>query len=133
MHNDQSKNGQPVSVGSGGWFGSHTPGPWQVSPFGNVWAPRNRHAIVAKLDPERAVDDAQLAANARLIAAAPDLLDALKRLIAAEDASIEKFTSREIDEITTALHQARCAVENAETSLPNTGSEPRRTGLPPSP
>lgn len=55
----------------------HTPGPWLVSPFvARVDNPRDNLPICALLWPtdERSEDETE--ANARLIAAAPDLLEA---------------------------------------------------------
>ena len=69
----------------------HTPGPWRV--FEHSWcdtsigAPGTSNAI-CRLDINHATeesqeaDEAQMAANARLIAAAPELLEALQRLSA---------------------------------------------------
>lgn len=70
---------------------SFTPGPWRV--FEHSWcdtsigAPGTSNAI-CRLDINHATeesqeaDEAQMAANARLIAAAPELLEALQRLSA---------------------------------------------------
>lgn len=65
---------------------SHTPGPWRVNKYGSIGAGEfGKKPIVANVEPLYG-DDALLygdsAANARLIAAAPDLLDALKELVA---------------------------------------------------
>lgn len=61
----------------------HTPGPWHrnVKPatkYNTVWSGRNKHVarvVVEGLDPE------EVEANIRLIAAAPDLLEALQTLL----------------------------------------------------
>jgi len=88
---------------------SHTPGPWEISPFGSVWAPSTKHDIVASMDRSKA-DDATLNANARLIAAAPDLLVALNAILAATDDS-ENGQSIHIGPIT--LATARAAISKA--------------------
>jgi hypothetical protein len=74
----------------------HTPGPWEVKPYawqrGNVsvFAPKFGRApygaCVAYTPCSDGVGGAEGAlANARLIAAAPELLEALKRLLTDED------------------------------------------------
>jgi len=55
---------------------AHTPGPWEVTPRGNV---ATQSAVIAKLPTGQPSREA----NARLIAAAPELLEALKRLLSA--------------------------------------------------
>lgn len=62
----------------------HTPGPWHrnIKPathYTTVWSGRNTH--VARVVPE-GLTEAEVEANINLIAAAPDLLDALERLLA---------------------------------------------------
>jgi hypothetical protein len=70
----------------------HTPGPWVMSPpdghFGdiNISQKGNIHAIAAVLNP-LAYDEnskVQTKDNARLIAAAPDLLEAAKEFLEAQ-------------------------------------------------
>ena len=59
----------------------HTPGPWMESSF-EVWSPLNGKRfgkVVANLRRAEAPDD-EARANARLIAASPDLLAALNAL-----------------------------------------------------
>jgi hypothetical protein len=53
-------------------------------------------------------------ANARLIAAAPDLLTALTGLVEAEEATIEGFDAPEIDRLEGALETAREAIAKAK-------------------
>lgn len=67
----------------------HTPGPWWLQADGVGWyvecTPERGHSVayvraeVEEDDPD--TPDAEKEANARLIAAAPDLLDALKELL----------------------------------------------------
>ena len=53
---------------------SHTPGPWKIMPLGTViYAP-------SKVGPNVTICTGTTPANARLIAAAPELLEALKEL-----------------------------------------------------
>jgi hypothetical protein len=49
----------------------HTPGPWQVSPYGNI---TSKSLTVAKVEQMPGNYESEKQANARLIAAAPDLL-----------------------------------------------------------
>ena len=66
--------------------GKHTPGPWiyyadlpSAEPNWHIVTTANKMCVLANvhIEPGNAMDEA----NARLIAAAPDLLDALKRII----------------------------------------------------
>ncbi len=66
---------------------SHTPGPWTVLEHSwcetSIAAPSTTHAICTldinhTTEELQEADEAQMAANARLIAAAPDLLECLK-------------------------------------------------------
>jgi len=60
----------------------HTPGPWDVCEDDiNVYAPNSDTAITNQ-DHICAPDKVEAAANARLIAAAPELLEALRVLLA---------------------------------------------------
>ena len=56
----------------------HTPGPWQVSPYNNI---TSRNGTVAKTEQMPGNYDSEREANARLIAAAPDLLTALSGFV----------------------------------------------------
>jgi len=62
----------------------HTPGPWKVDAMGNVWSADTKvcemseHPVIASGCYREKTDD-EHRANARLIAAAPDLFDALKQ------------------------------------------------------
>jgi hypothetical protein len=57
----------------------HTPGPWQVSPYGNI---TSKSLTVAKVEQMPGNYESEKQANARLIASAPDLLSALEFLLA---------------------------------------------------
>lgn len=66
-----------------------TPGPWWVSEIGSVWSPHN--GLVAVVYPCAVSYRAEMLANARLIAAAPDLLAFARRtlpMLIAERASV---------------------------------------------
>lgn len=65
---------------------SHTPGPWRVLPdegkgYFRIRGLGRRYRIANVLNPNLS-EQSQSAANARLIAAAPDLLEALKEAVA---------------------------------------------------
>jgi hypothetical protein len=63
----------------------HTPGPWlnygRVSTTGLLYSAVAAKTLIAKVYSESYGDQEQERANARLIAAAPDLLDALIELV----------------------------------------------------
>ena len=69
----------------------HTPGPWHIAPRkpGNAYritqseTPQTGALVIADLSCGAHRPDAEQAANAQLIAAVPDLLEALKGIIAA--------------------------------------------------
>ena len=70
-----------------------TPGPWTTQGWGALWAyiPVNdaRHNLVCSMYPDPAHDYSrnEVLANAHLIAAAPDLYEALAGIIADDDSS----------------------------------------------
>ena len=74
-----------------------TPGPWRVTEIGSVWAGGDR--LVAIPYPLCTDDRATMLANARLIAAAPDLLAFARRslpmLIAERDCLYDGVTNAE--------------------------------------
>lgn len=88
---------------------AHTPGPWNVE-SNHVFDASGYCVAICPYTKIRP----QAEANARLIAAAPKLLAALKRLHAAEDMTIETFTAKEIDELEAAMKQAGEAIQEAE-------------------
>lgn len=69
----------------------HTPGPWVAHPddqggaglaaYVPVDAPESRHVVARVVCYDRATDTLPYQANARLIAAAPDMLAALKNIV----------------------------------------------------
>lgn len=69
----------------------HTPGPWEAD-HSDIWSRSGKKFIAATMEDGEAFKGVSLAeaeANARLIAAAPELLAALKACRAALDAVIE--------------------------------------------
>lgn len=71
-------------------MGEHTPGPWSVfphyckydgpGPYENTWLiGKGQYDTIAEVRPGHDEYDSQNDANARLIAAAPDLLEACKQ------------------------------------------------------
>ena len=56
----------------------HTPGPWSVSTYGNVM---KKTCTVAKIEQMPGDFDSEKQANANLIAAAPELLEALQEIV----------------------------------------------------
>lgn len=62
---------------------SHTPGPWNMHTDGcnQVWTTEGIVAIVRDGNDEGINDSEQATSNARLIAAAPELLEALQKLM----------------------------------------------------
>jgi hypothetical protein len=57
----------------------HTPAPWQVSPYGNITSKSGKIASVEQMPGNY---ESEKQANARLIAAAPDLLDLIEAAVA---------------------------------------------------
>lgn len=102
---------------------AHTPGPWEASLTANsigqrfIYGPNNEHVALTYNGNVRRIG--QQDANARLIAAAPDLLEALKAILSnttlhGTDAFIDRHgddTSTELDDLTRA---ARSAIQRAE-------------------
>ena len=56
----------------------HTPGPWQVSPYGNI---TSKSLTVAKVEQMPGNYESEKQENARIIAAAPEMLQALERAV----------------------------------------------------
>ncbi len=57
----------------------HTPGTWALSPYNNI---TSRNGTIAKIEQMPGNYDSEREANANLISAAPDLLEALRFLMA---------------------------------------------------
>lgn len=98
----------------------HTPGPWSVIPYGGVGGKgekiegfyigcdlcRDGCHKIAKLETTKWSRDER--ANANLIAAAPDLLEALENLADAyEKYKIDDFLTSEVEDARAAIAKAR--------------------------
>jgi hypothetical protein len=103
----------------------HTPGPWQIEPLDCI-GPHDREGradiVLWDADLEgfevvvRAAyfDDVQAKANARLISAAPELLEALDRLVVAADTfSVSGVYFNSFKENFAALKKAMEAIEKS--------------------
>ena len=80
----------------------HTPGPWQVRQAEEMFAIASEHGWIAAIEGDG--DENVDRANARLIAAAPDLLEVLEEWLKAE--SVEEFVWAE-DHAADAVKKAR--------------------------
>jgi hypothetical protein len=92
----------------------HTPGPWKVA-SGFIQAPRRdtskQHDIdVARVQLDSGLYAGEFDANARLIAAAPDLLEALRNAVNAH------MADRDDGAIPEWVHEARAAIAKAAQS-----------------
>lgn len=96
---------------------SHTPGPWRVGDAGaTVFGPRTdapSPRTVARITAKPCASDEDRA-NARLIAAAPDLLEALERIAGYEYRADRRHTRMVgVEEIETTKCIARAAIRKA--------------------
>lgn len=101
----------------------HTPGPWQqhdnVYPYGpsyaaTVWGPEGPgHGLIA--DCRQSLLMYEAVANARLIAAAPELLAAIKRLMKRPECQCSHNAN---PGMAAAIDEAICAVAKAEGRSP---------------
>ena len=93
----------------------HTLGPWNIHK--QEWdGANNMHAILR--DDGDFIGEACGLANAQLIAAAPDLLEALKMIIMddnAMDALWQHFDSMEMDKISAAIAKANAPTQPSES------------------
>lgn len=84
MTNEPDWHNNPLAGGAA--FSKHTPGPWHVGVGGNlhanrVWTADMRPVVnLCPMGPAPADIDPEAQANARLIAAAPDMLRALQQI-----------------------------------------------------
>ena len=99
---------------------AHTPGPWQVA-----WSERveTNASILGQGDQIAWVESHQVGeerarANARLIAAAPDLLAALRAMLASPAGVARPLSGDEVRSLSDAVSLARAAIAKA------TGGEP---------
>lgn len=92
---------------------SHTPGPWEADRVA-VWARERRHLICFVETFRGDEDNAEAEANARLIAAAPDLLAALHDLAPVAVSAGKLVGSGNNAEIVKRIGAARAAIAKAE-------------------
>jgi hypothetical protein len=60
---------------------SHTPGPWEIDEPHQIWAKSvGEYVAITKVEQWETIPREQAEANARLMAAAPELLETLKNL-----------------------------------------------------
>ena len=89
----------------------HTPGPWRVDEF--IFSAHTGQRIADPFCEDQDIPDVELAANAHLIAAAPDLLRALidlKALLAAPNKNLPHYHSQ----CESAIRDANAAIAKAE-------------------
>lgn len=79
----------------------HTPGPWTAQPNGAIWVGDTLISVCA-IAPEEAT------ANANLIAAAPDLLEALQLVVDKIGTDFELYSEQQF-----AIDNARAAIAKA--------------------
>ena len=82
----------------------HTPAPWQVSPYGNI---TSKSLTVARVEQMPGNYESEKQANARLIAAAPDLLAILNEVCMQHDMGLNKIEASLYDIAKTALRKAK--------------------------
>ena len=92
----------------------HTKGPWMSFYDGTLVIAEGDGACVASLRDTEVETIAERRANAHLIAAAPELLEALKHVVAAERAFIEDTSAAWDDEVGKAVIAAEAAIAKAE-------------------
>ena len=102
----------------------HTAGPWSVDArAGDITAPIPykheyfRDYIIATVHPDSVDDPEERVANAALLAAAPDLLEALEEIVSSMDAIMDAIASPSIqvgDDDFYALTQAKRAISRAK-------------------
>ncbi len=89
----------------------HTPGPWRYSEvLGGCWvyASDQREVLAYKFSP-----DAQNRANARLVGAAPELLDALEELVDIVQGALDDINLHGLGMDSFTLQPAREAIKKA--------------------
>ena len=96
----------------------HTPGPWRIEEQSREWFARTNHAyrVVSNNKPTYFVASVEgwgdiCKANAHLIAAAPELLEALKAMVASYDGIRDGLTS---PVVIAKLRMADAAIAKAE-------------------
>jgi len=86
----------------------HTAGPWRVSKTGDVYKKQGRDGLIAAVR-FLGGDNSEGTANAKLIAAAPELLEALRLT----EAALESYQTAKVGVHHSALEAARAAIHKA--------------------
>ncbi len=96
----------------------HTPGPWTVQRYGRGFDVLREGRIIADCKAQSGADLPSCEANARLIAAAPALLEALRDAVASLEWCAEQFESMALGndsaEARVAASRMRDAIAQAE-------------------
>lgn len=99
---------------------AHTPGPWRYNGGSTGCVQRDYEgefhmvaSVYGERGPEGISSSSELKANARLIAAAPELLVALNELFVFHEFGDVLVTSSKIEEISAAVDRARAAISKA--------------------
>lgn len=93
----------------------HTPGPWGRSERTEIRSPKPGYHLIARVQTSHPLFPAEADANARLIAAAPELLAALRMFrVDAEDECYDACTSNGLRDHGPACLAARAAIRLAE-------------------
>lgn len=104
---------------------THTPGPWVVEAATLIWSPSAKKMVAGasaceprsgfvEYEPPQTISLDEPAANARLIAAAPDLLAALEDLVRLADRAMILINDELADACDTIeFYAARSAIANA--------------------
>lgn len=101
---------------------SHTPGPWHAKTNHFIMATEKDPKVIAEIVDDPAFPDGTQTANARLIAAAPELLAALKKVLAEINACLgigehgirEAVGSTNLAVLAVRCQQADAAIAKAE-------------------
>jgi hypothetical protein len=91
-------------------MGSHTPGPWKVELYGSVPHVLSGHIIIARCD----YSGVKQNEDAQLIAAAPELLDALKKATEVLKHASPFFDLKLCPDFHRTLHNAKTLIAKVE-------------------
>ena len=92
---------------------AHTPGPWTVAPTNSGLMIRSEAQPGYLAEIRYAKDERQHKANARLIAAAPALAEALRAIIEQHDSGASYIAGYDASHFIAALESARAALKQA--------------------
>jgi hypothetical protein len=104
---------------------THTPGPWHVyQPKGRAPEIRAPHVFIARVDDGETVSHEEGHANARLIASAPELLEALHELLSDYESTLSAYNDyRECSDGMSRVPEDESATKARATIAKATGSE----------